>query len=401
VRKVIEGTTTDWQQPDDLRWDPYDASLKEDPYPIWRRMRDEAPLYRNDRYNFFALSRFADVDAAHRDPATFSSAHGTVLELITEEPIHSGMMIFMDPPDHTQLRRLVSRAFSPRRVAELETYIRTLCATLLDERVGSGGFDYVADFGARVPAEVIATILGVPRESREDVRHIIDESFHIEPDVGMVNDTSINAMAKLWNYVSEQIQERRRRPRDDMLTDIVESEVTDEEGSTRRLTPEECASFGVLLASAGTETVARLIGWCGSVLAAHPEQRAELAVDRLLIPAAIEEVLQGRYVTTGAEFYGHSIPAGSTIILLTASADRDDREFLDADRFDIHRKINHHVAFGYGIHFCLGAALARMEGRIALEETLARFPTWEVDRDRAVLLHTSTVRGFAQLPILV
>ena len=393
----------------ELNWDPLDESLKDDPHPLWRRMRDEAPLYRNDRYDFWALSRFDDVDAVSRDPQTYSSAHGTVLELMSEELWQQPMMIFLDPPDHTRLRRLVSRAFTPRRIAELEPSIRDLCATLLDAQRDGSDWDYVAQFGALVPANVIATILGVPPEEREEVRRTIDQTFHIEPGKGMINDVSVGAQLRLVELLSAQLADRRARPRDDMLTDLVQSEILEDDGTTRRLTEDEACGFGILLVSAGTETVARLIGFAGSTLAAYPDQRAELAADPALIPAAVEELLrfeapspvQGRWVTRDVELYGQRVPKDSKMLLLTASAGRDERRFVDPDRFDIHRKIDHHLTFGYGIHFCLGAALARLEGRIAIEETLRRYPEWDVDRERAVMLYTSTVRGFEQLPIRV
>jgi cytochrome P450 len=392
----------------DLRWDPLDASFKTDPHPIWRRLRDEAPLYRNEQYDFWALSRFQDVMTAHMDPRTFSSAHGTVLEQMTEQPA-GGMMIFMDQPEHTVLRRLVSRAFTPRRVAELEESIRQLCSGLLDAQRGRDGFDYVADFGAIVPANVIAMLLGVPEADRSGVRETIDTIFHLEPGVGMVNDVSVGAMIELHGYITDQVAERQRKARDDMFSDLATADVVEPDGSRRKMTLEESASFGVLLVAAGTETVARLLGWAGSVLADHPDQRAELAADGALIPAAVEELLryeapspvQGRWTTAPTEFYGTVIPPDSKVLLLTGSAGRDDRAFPAADRFDIHRKVDQHLSFGYGIHFCIGAALARLEGRIAIEETLARFPDWEVEREKSAFLFTSTVRGYSNLPITV
>jgi cytochrome P450 len=393
----------------DVYWDPFDVDIDRDPYEIWRRMRDDAPLYRNDRFDFYALSRFADVEAAHRDPVTFSSAHGTVLEMMTPEPMGGGFMIFMDPPDHTQLRSLVSRAFTPRRVTQLEARIRELCAELFDAYAGTDSFDYVQGFAARLPAEVIAALIGVPEQDREHVRANIDRVFHIEPGVGMINDVSFEAGTALNHYLNEQLQDRARHPRDDMLTDLVRAEITDEAGNVRKLTPHESTTFANLLISAGTETVARLLGNAAIVLAAHPDQRAELAADMSLIPNAVEELLryeapspvQGRWVTRDVELHGRRLPTGSKVLLLTGAAGRDERKYPDPDRFDIHRRIDHHVAFGYGIHFCLGAALARLEGRIGIEETLQRFPTWDVDHDRTVRLHTSTVRGYAQVPIRV
>ncbi len=395
--------------PADLYWDPFDRALRVDPHPTWRRLRDEAPAYYNERYDFWALSRYADVDVAHRDARTFSSAHSTVLELMGPEVDQAAGMIFMDPPEHTRLRRLVSRAFTPRRVAELEGDIRALCVGLLDPLVGRDRFDYVAEFGALLPANVIATLLGVPPADRDHVRRTIDTMFHLEEGQGMVNDVSLQAMAELYTYITAQLEERRTRPSDDMMSDLVRAEVVDEDGTTRRLTPDECASFALLLVAAGTETVARLIGWGGSVLSEHPDQRDELAADPSLVPGAVEELLRyeapspvnGRWTTRDVELHGQLIPADSKILLLNGSAGRDERAYPDPDRFDIHRGADRHLSFGYGIHLCIGAALARMEGKIALEETLRRWPRWEVDRDAAVLLFTSTVRGYSQLPIAV
>ncbi len=394
---------------DELYWDPYDKSLRVDPHPTWKRLRDEQPLYYNDAQDFWVLSRFADIDAAHRDPKTFSSSHGTVIEIMSRDEQMPGMMIFTDPPDHTRLRRLVSRAFTPRRITELEGPIRDLCAGFLDENRGRDTFDYVQDFGALLPANVIAMLLGVPPSDREMVRHTIDRMFHLDPNTGMVNDVAAEAGMKLWMYISDQLAQRRTTPRDDMMTDLVQAELVEESGDTRRLTDEECVSFAVLLISAGTETVARLIGWAGYVLAANPDQRAELVDDFSLIPNTVEELLRyeapspvnARWVTTDVELHGRTVPKDSKLILLTGSAGRDEREYPDADRFDIHRRMDKHVSFGFGIHLCIGAALARMEGRVALEETLKRYPTWDVDIDNAKLLFTSTVRGYSELPIYV
>jgi cytochrome P450 len=394
----------------DVVWNPLDPSFKADPHPIWRRLRDEAPLYRDEQYDFWALSRFADVMAASMDPRTFSSAHGTVLEMMSERPLEGiHMMIFMDQPEHTMLRRLVSRAFTPRRVAALESQVRELCAELLNAQRDCEEFDYVADFGAQLPANVIAMLLGVPESDRPHVRETIDAIFHLEPGMGMVNDVSLQAMATLHSYLSGQIAERREHPRDDMLSDLVAAEVDEPDGTHRRLTTQEATDFGILLVSAGTETVARLLGWAGAVLAEYPDQRAELASDPSLVPNAVEELLrfespspvQGRWTTESVELHGVTVPAGSKVLLLTGSAGRDERVFPDADRFDIRRSFDQHLSLGYGIHFCLGAALARLEGKVALEETLARFPEWDVDRDRSVFLFTSTVRGYSNLPISV
>ncbi len=392
-----------------LAWDPLDEKYKVDPHPIWRRLRDEAPLYYNEHLDFYAVSRFADVDAFSRDPQTFCSSHGTVMEMIGPEPTSMEIMIFMDPPDHTRYRRLVSKAFTPRRMALLEQDIRQLCVSLLDAQIGKSSFDYVQDFGARVPAYVIAALLGVPPEDRDMVRGWIDESFHLDPELGMYNDVSAEAMGKLMEYVTAQVADRQSSPRDDMFTDLLNGEIVDEDGQLRRLTMEQAANFALLIGSAGTETVARLLGWAALTLDDNPDQRAELATDASLIPNAVEELLryeapspvQSRWCTADVEVHGQTIPADSKVVMITGSAGRDERAFPDADRFDIHRNIDHHLSFGYGIHFCLGAALARMEGRVALEETFKRFPEWSVDREGAVPLYTSTVRGYSRLPISV
>jgi cytochrome P450 len=230
--------------------------------------------------------------------------------------------------------------------------------------------------------------------------------FHLDPEHGMVNDVAFGARIELHHYLLDLLSEREAAPGDDMLTALVQAEVA-EDGVRRRLARQECAEFANLLISAGTETVARLLGWSAVLLAAHPEQRAALAADPTSVPGAVEELLRyeapspvnGRYTTRDVELHGTTIPAASKVLLLTGSAGRDERKYPDADRFDVHRRFDHHVSFGYGIHFCLGAALARMEGRIGLEEVLARHPAWEVDHDRAVRLHTSTVRGWVSVPV--
>jgi cytochrome P450 len=382
---------------DDLYWDPIDVAIDDDPYDTWRRLRDEAPVYRNERYDFWALSRFADVEAAHRDPVTFVSSHGTVLELMTDQPVPSGMMIFQDPPEHTRLRSLVSRAFTPRRTSGLEAHIRELCAELLAPWRDGADFDFVADFGATLPSMVICELLGVPAADRAWVKDKIDTTFHIEPDVGMVNDVSLTARIELDGYLTALLTERAAAPGDDLLSGLTQAD----------LTLRESADFANLLVSAGTETVARLLGWAGVVLDEHPDQRAALVADPSLVPNAVEELLrfeapspvQGRWTSRPVVLHGTEVPAAAKVLLLTGSAGRDERQYPDADRFDVRRRFDQHVSFGYGIHFCLGASLARIEGRVALEEALRRHPTWQVDRERAVRLHTSTVRGWSSVPV--
>jgi cytochrome P450 len=392
-----------------LNWDPYDLDLDDDPYAAWRQLREHAPVYRNDRYDFWAFSRFDDVEAAHRDPLTYSSARGTVLENMGDDMSALGMMIFIDPPAHTALRSLVSRALTPRRVAALETRVRALCAELLDPLVGARRFDYVQEFAAQLPSRVISSLVGVPPEDQEEQRRLIDAMFHIEPGVGTMNEAAAAAGLALITYLGELVEQRTADPRDDMVSDLIRAEITDENGNVRRLTPDECTRFALLLYSAGTETVAKLLGNAAVVLAEHPRARADLVAHPDIIPNAVEELLrfeapspvQGRWTTRDVSLHGVDIPKDSKVLLLTGSAGRDERAFPDPDRFDVWRSMQHHLSFGYGIHFCLGAALARLEGRIALEETLQRFPTWDVDPGGVTRVHTSTVRGYREVAILV
>jgi cytochrome P450 len=392
-----------------LYWDPYDTDLDDEPYAAWKQLRDQAPVYRNDRYDFWALSRFVDVEAAHKDPLTYSSARGTVLENMGDDMSALGMMIFMDPPAHTRLRALVSRALTPRRVAELQNRARSICAELLDPHVGSGRFDYVQQFATQLPSRVISSLVGVPAEDQEEQRRLVDAMFHIEPGVGTMNEAAATAGLALISYLHDLVEERTAEPRDDMVSDLVRAELADEDGQVRRLTADECTRFTLLLYSAGTETVAKLLGNAAVVLGAHPEQRADLVSHPDVIPNAIEELLryeapspvQGRWTTRDVSLHGVDIPKDSKVLLLTGSAGRDERAFPDAHQFDVRRRIQHHVSFGYGAHFCIGAALARLEGRVAVEETLRRFPNWRVDPDGLARVHTSTVRGYREVAIFV
>lgn len=394
-------------QPADLYWDPYDEVLDDDPYGVWRRMRDEAPLYRNDRFDFWALSRFADVEVAHREPQTFSSSHGTVLELMDNDLSGAGQIIFMDPPEHTAYRALVSRAFTPRQMTAMEAEVRALCVELFDGIADQGSFDYVQDFGAQLPSRVIARLVGVPDDEREEQRHVIDEIFYIEPGVGMLNERSLDAQIRLHVYLAGLVEKRMADPQDDMISVLCAAEVA-EDGELHRLTPEQITAFALLLFSAGTETVMRLLGNAAVLLARHPEQRAALVAEPGQIGNAVEELLrfeppspvQGRWTLRDVELHGEIVPAGSKVLLLTGSAGRDERVYPDPDTFDVRREFRQHVSFGHGVHFCVGAALARMEARVALEETLRRFPTWDLDPAGVVRQHTSTVRGYSNVGII-
>ncbi|MGO9872867.1 MAG: cytochrome P450 [Acidimicrobiia bacterium] len=388
-----------------IYYDPYDYEIDTDPHPVWRRMREEQPLYWNERYGFWALSRFGDVWAAYHDTTTFSSSHGVQLETL-DDPVEHPSMIFMDPPDHDRLRQLVSRAFTPRRVRDLEVSVTAFVDGYLEQFVGASQFDYVEQFGALVPPMVIGELLGVPTADRDRLRQWFDDILHRDEHSAGPSERVMTAAVALFEYVTAMIAERRSAPRDDLIAALLEAEL-DDDGTVRKLDELEVVSFVVLLAGAGVETVARLLGWAAVVLARHPDQRALLAQDPTLIANGIEELLRyeapspvnGRWVTRPFEVHGTVVPAESKILLLNGSANRDPREFNDPERFDVRRVIKRHITFGYGAHFCLGAALARLEGRIALARTLARFPTWEIDDAELVPVHTSTVRGFTSVPI--
>jgi len=393
----------------DIYYDPYDFEIDSDPYPVWKRLRDERPLYYNERYDFYALSRFEDVDRCSLDWESYVSSKGTVLELIKSGmELPPGSIIFEDPPAHNIHRRLLSRVFTPRNINDLEPKVREFCARSLDPLVGSGGFDFIEDLGAQMPMRTIGMLLGIPEQDQEAIRDQIDHGLRLADSTMPDFDTMFAAAENPGSGFEEYIEWRASHPSDDLMTDLLQAEFEDETGTVRRLERQEVLGYVNLLAAAGNETTTRLIGWTGKVLADHPDQRRQLVGRPDLVPNAIEELLryespspvQARYVTKDVEHHGQTVPAGSALLLLTASANRDERKFPDGDTFDIHRDIDRQLAFGYGIHFCLGSALARLEGRIALEEVLARFPSWEVDWDNAVQARTSTVRGWERLPVI-
>jgi cytochrome P450 len=397
-------TTTD---PADVRYDPYDVEINRDPYPVFRRLREEQPLYYNEEHDFYALSRHADVERGLKDNRTFISGRGGILELIkagVEMP--SGIVIFEDPPTHTIHRRLMSRMFTPRKVAALEDKIRAFCAEALDPHLGTGSFDFVRDLGAYMPMRVIGMLMGVPDEDQDRIREVVDANLRTEAGKPMEVGDTLDVSAEMF---ADYVEWREKHPSDDIMTELLNAEFEDETGTTRRLSRDELLTYITVVSGAGNETTTRLIGWTGKVLAEHPDQRRELVEDPALIPNAIEELLRfeppaphvGRYVAEDAQLQGQTVPAGSAILLLVGAANRDEERFPDGERFDIHRDTAGILTFGYGPHFCLGAALARLEGRIALEEILARFPTWDVDLDRARLAPTSTVRGWETMPAVI
>ncbi|WP_280426194.1 cytochrome P450 [Nocardia carnea] len=391
--------------PTDVYYDPYDVELNADPYPMFKRLREEKPLYYNETHDFYALSRFADVNAALIDKDTFSSARGAIIELIKANiEIPPGVLIFEDPPIHTMHRKLLARMFTPRKISALEAKIREFCCQSLDPLIGSGRIDFIADLGARMPMRTIGMLLGIPEEDQEAIRDFANEQMRTEEGKPMKAAEDGMVGGELFE---KYVDWRTEHPSDDIISELLNVEFEDETGTLRHLTRDEILTYINVVSGAGNETTTRLIGWAGKVLAEHPGQRRELVRNPSLIPAAVEELLRfeppaphvARYVTRDIEYHGQTVPEGSAIMLLIGAANRDHRQFAhDGDVFDIHRESKPHLAFSVGTHFCMGSALARLEGRVALEEILKRFPEWEVDLSQAKLSPTSTVRGWESMP---
>lgn len=389
----------------ELYYDPYDFVIDDDPYPVWRRMREEAPLYYNDTYNFYALSRYADVARALPDWQNYRSGKGTTADILFNGiDVPPGILLFEDPPLHDIHRRLLSRVFTPRRMLAVEDMVRGFCSRALDPLRDREGFDFVGDLGAFMPMRTIGYLLGIPEEGQEQIRRRTDQNIAVGDAAG---DVSATVFAESLALFAEYIEWRATHPSDDLMTELLNAEVDEPDGSRRRLERNEVLAYTAMIAGAGGETTARLIGFMGELLGNHPDQRRELVADPSLIPSAVEETLrfeppspvQARYVAHDVEWYGQVVAEGSFMLLLNGSANRDDARYADPDTFDIHRT-GGHLSFGQGLHFCLGSALARLEGRVALEEVLKRWPDWEVDYDNAERARTSSVRGWARMPVL-
>jgi len=390
-----------------MELNPFSYAFHDDPYPTYRWLRDHAPVYHNAALDFYALSRHEDVLAASLDHARYTSSKGTVLEMDPESVAAVPMIIFMDPPRQTRLRRLVSGAFTARRIAELEQTIRALAASLLDPIVDTGHCDFVRQFAALLPIEVISTMVGVPPEDRTTVRERTDDALSRDPDTSDIPAAALDAAARLFRYFVDLVRERRKRPRGDMISVLIEAEYEAAPGVRERLTDVEIAAFCNLLSAAGNETVTKLLGNAVVLLSRHPSERRKIIDDPTRIPGAVEETLrywppsqyQGRMTTCDVSLHGTTIPGESRVLLLTGSACRDERVFPDADVFDITRTIGVQVGFGYGVHSCLGAQLARLESRVCLEELHRRIPEYDVDETRLERVHMSNVHGFAGVPM--
>jgi cytochrome P450 len=392
-------------------FDPFSEEFFDDPYELYGRLRDEAPVYRSGRYGFYALSRFADVLAAHRDWETFSSEHGIELFMLlntdVEEVRRYRQVIMMDPPEHDRFRAIVSRVFTPRAVSALEPMVREVICSFLDQLEDAAEFDAVADFAAPFPIEVISRMLGVPEADRQAIRHRIDLGLHREP--GQLEPSEENQRATLENgmYFHQLTAEKRANPGDDMLSRLTQVTVDRGDGAETGLDDTEITGFATLLGGAGAETVTKLVGNAVVLFWRHPDQWQKILTDQGKIPRAVEEILrywppsqyQGRFCVKDRTFEGGTIPAGHPVLLITGAATRDPREFERADEFDIERQPGITIGFGHGAHACLGAALARMESQIAIEETAKRWARLEVDEDGLRRVHMANVAGYSNVPV--
>jgi cytochrome P450 len=393
-----------------VEFDPLSEEFFDDPYPTYRELRDRAPVYYSERYGFYALSRYEDVLRAHRDPVVLSNAHGVRLwDLLNPEFVNRSSIIGMDEPEHTRQRKLVNRVFTPRAVAGLEPMIREIIVGHLDQLAGRDRFDLVDEFSAPFPIQVISGMLGVPISEREQLRHWFDLVLHREPGEHNPPPEGIAAYASLHEYFHELAQHKRRHPADDMMTRLVEVSIERDDGGTTRLADQEISSFGVLLGGAGSETVTKAVGNGVVLFHRNPAEWSRILADPELIPKAVEEIIRywapsqyvGRYASQETTYAGQPIPVGMPVLLLTGSACRDERAFPDPDRFDVTRDQPVSVYFGHGIHACLGAALARMESRIAFEEIARRWPRYVVDEAGCRRVTAANVSGYSHVPVAV
>ena len=390
--------------------DPYDYDFHEDPYPYYKRLRDDAPLYRNEELKFWALSRHRDVLQGFRNSTTLSNRDGVSLDPVSRGPHASKTMSFlaMDDPAHLRLRTLVSKGFTPRRIRELEPRVTELAVQHLDvvlEKANAGTVDYVAEFAGKLPMDVISELMGVPLEVRDRIRAMADGVMHREDGVTDVPASAIEASINLIVYYQQMIAERRKKPTEDLTSALLAAEVDGD-----RLTDEEILGFMFLMVIAGNETTTKLLANAAFWGHKNPDQLTPVYDDPSRVPLWVEETLRydtssqilARTVSGELKLYDTTIPEGDVLLLLPGSGHRDERVFDNPDDYVIGREIGPRLlSFGSGAHFCLGAHLARMEARVALTELFKRIRGYEVDEANAVRVHSSNVRGFAHLPISV
>ncbi|WP_099021556.1 cytochrome P450 [Mycolicibacterium palauense] len=390
-------------------FDPFSVEYFDNPYDTYRHMRAEAAVYYSEKYDFYALTRHRDVAAAFKDHEAFSSASGTMLEEVLSGEKAQQSIISMDPPDHRRMRGLVNKVFTPRAIRAQETLVRNTVDRYL-AAVDPRKFDVVAEFSALFPVEIITTMLGVPTENRQQIRLWLDTLLERQPGQMAMSEAGMDAALKTAMLYFNLIQERRAEPGDDMISGLIAADIERDDGITR-LDDIEIAGFCTLLGGAGAETVTKLVGNAVVHFSRHPGQWRALRSDRSKIPAAIEEVLRydppvqydvrctRRDVTVGDT----TIPAGKAVLLLIGSANRDEEAFPDADRFDIDRDrtVAQNLGFGYGVHSCLGAALARLESSIALDRLLDLMPEFDVDEHALRRVRMTSVAGYSHVPVQV
>jgi cytochrome P450 len=390
-----------------LEFNPWDYAIHEDPYPTYGRLRAEHPVYRNDDLDFWALSRHEDVVAVFRDSERFSNRYGVSLDRAAwgEQAHRSMSFLAMDPPRHTRMRALVSKGFTPRRVVELEPRIRLMAAELAGEAVEKKEFDIISDIAGRLPMDVISEMIGVPQADRQELRRLADLLLHRVEGVEDVPPEGIAAALDMVVYFTEMIAERRRVPTDDLTSALL---WTDIEGD--RLTDDELVSFLFLMVVAGNETTTKMIGNAWYWASRFPDQRRAALQEAARAASWVEETLRfdnstqilARLVATDVEIRGTQLRRGERALLLIGSANRDPDVWPDADRYDLDREFGTRTAsFGNGRHFCMGASLARIEGRIVLEELQALVRDYEVDEEHSERVHSINVRGFSRLPTSV
>lgn len=390
-----------------MELNPFSHEFHEDPYPIYRHLRDEAPVYQHPD-GWYALSRYDDVLWASQQPTLFSSAEGTTLEKV-DSALMPPMIIFMDPPMHDRQRKLVSRAFTPRAISDLEPVIRGLANRFLDDLAADGGGDFIEEFSGRLPNNVIMELIGVPESDRDALRHQMDATLDRLEEPPYIPEHAFQAMIDMHQYWSDQLPVKRANPDGKMLSRLLEAEVIDDDGQPTRLSDDEVLGFCQLIGSAGTETVTKLLANAAVLFQRNPDQWQKVLDDPGKIAGAVEEILrywapsqyQGRVLTDDVTLHGQTIPKGARVLLLTGSANRDERAYPDPDRFDIERGEHVALGFGHGVHFCLGASLARLESRIAIEEFSRRFPAYKVDEAGVERVHMSNVHGFKRVPVTV
>ncbi len=387
--------------------DPYDYDFHEDPYPYYKRLRDEAPLYHNEELKFWALSRHTDVVQGFRNSTSLSNKHGVSLDPISRNDEAHRVMSFLalDDPGHLRLRTLVSKGFTPRRIRELEGRVTEIAVQHLDAALQSTSFDYVDDFAGKLPMDVISELMGVPDEDRVRIRALADGVMHRDDGVSDVPAEAIQASGELLVYYADMVRQRRKQPSDDLTSALVEAEIDGD-----RLTDEEIMAFLFLMVVAGNETTTKLLANAAYWGFKNPDQLAPVFDDHSLVKPWVEETLRydtssqilARAVSADMTLYDTTIPEGDVLLLLPGSGNRDDRVFEDPDAYRIDREIGSKLlSFGSGAHFCLGAHLARMEAQVALTEFFKRVSGYEVDEAKSVRVHSSSVRGFAHLPVSV